>query len=94
MAEHRPVPAHKVLDAEKKIPRERKQRFFLEIHYIQGINKDGKSKQMHYLVGRFPNNHGHGHYQIDLQSDLETVMAIAADRDIKWLGGEVYPYWQ
>ncbi|AIC16769.1 hypothetical protein NVIE_2557 [Nitrososphaera viennensis EN76] len=49
---------------------------------------------MHYLVGRFPNNHGHGHYQIDLQSDLETVMAIAADRDIKWLGGEVYPYWQ
>ena len=75
----------------RKYPREQNQRFFLEISYRQDINGDEKARQMYQLVGKLPSGHGKGHYQIDLQTDLDTVLTIAADRDVEWVGGEVFP---
>lgn len=75
----------------RKYPREQNQKFFLELFYRQDINQDEKARQIYHLVRKLPSNHGHGHYQIDLQTDLDTVLTIAADRDIEWVGGEVYP---
>jgi hypothetical protein len=75
----------------RKYPNERHQKFFLELFYQKNVDEEEKSRQIYRLVRKLPSNHGHGHYQIDLQTDLETVLAIAADRDIEWISGEVYP---
>lgn len=75
----------------RKYPNERHQKFFLELFYRKDINDEEKARQIYHLVRKLPSNHGHGHYQIDLQTDLDTVFAIAADRDIERVGGEVYP---
>lgn len=75
----------------RKYPRERDQKFFLELFYRQDINGEEKARQMYQLVGKLPSSHGNGHYQIDLQTDLDTVLTIAADNDIEWVGAEVYP---
>ncbi|MEO9294294.1 MAG: hypothetical protein ABI347_01695 [Nitrososphaera sp.] len=74
----------------KKYPGERSQKFYLELFYRQ--ESDGeKAKRIYELVGKLPSSHGKGHYQIDLQTDLDTVLVIAGDRDLEWVDGEVYP---
>ena len=75
----------------KKYPDERSQKFYLELFYRQGRDGSEKARQIYELVGKLPSNHGSGHYQIDLQTDIDTVLRIAGDRDLEWVGGEVYP---
>lgn len=75
----------------RKYPTERSQKFYLELFYRQGMDGGEKARQIYELVGKLPSSHGDGHFQIDLQIDIDTVLVIANDRDLEWIGGEVYP---
>ena len=75
----------------QKYPSENKQHFWLELHYREGINVDAKSANIFKQVGRLPLYHGHYHFVLDIQVNLDTLLSIASDGDIEWIAGEVFP---
>jgi hypothetical protein len=75
----------------KKYPKESKQMFWLDIHFKEHIDEQSKSHSIYQQVGRLPTNHGHGHFVIDLQADLDTILLLGKDPDVERIVGEVYP---
>ncbi len=75
----------------RKYPGETAQRFWLSIHYKRGANEEELSRRLQSMVDKTPSNHGNGHYELVLQVNLDTVLAIASQPNIEWVGGEVYP---
>jgi len=76
----------------KKYPSEiGHQHFWLELFYREGVDPTEKTNKVFTEVGRLPSYHGHGHFLLDIQADLETLLMIASDSDIERISGEVYP---
>lgn len=75
----------------RKYPGEDKQRFWLDMYVKHGANEESLSREIQSMVDKIPSNHGHGHYEIVLQTDLDTVLTLARHPEIEWVGGEVYP---
>lgn len=75
----------------RKYPNESIQRFWLEFSFKHEENEDQEVGRLQNYLGKMIASHGHGHYEVVLQTDLETVVSIARQHDIEWLGGEVYP---
>lgn len=75
----------------KKYASEHKQHFWLELQYKEGVDVVEKSSRIYGIIGRFPSHHGYGHFLLDMQSNLETLLAIASDEDIVRITGDVVP---
>lgn len=75
----------------QKYPSENKQHFWLELYYKEGVNIDAKSASIFRQVGRLPLYHGHNHFVLDIQANLDTLLSIASDDDIERIAGEVFP---
>lgn len=75
----------------RKYPKEKKQRFWLAIQYQHEADEEAVSRRIQHAVGLIPTSHGHGHYEIVLQTGLETVLAVASLAGVDSVAGEVYP---
>lgn len=75
----------------RKYPGEVDQRFWLRMQYRQGVNEEELSRRLQSMLDKIPSGHGHGHYELVLQTNLDTVLAIAGQPGIEWIGGEVFP---
>jgi hypothetical protein len=75
----------------RKNPAEKVQRFWLDIHYMPDVDEEYVTRTIQSMVDKMPTSHGHRHYDLVLQTDLDTVLAIARQQGIEWVGGEVYP---
>jgi hypothetical protein len=75
----------------QKYPSESKQHFWLRLYYKEGIDVDEKSARIFKQVGRLPSYHGHYHFVLDIQANLDTLLSIASDDDIERIAGEVFP---
>lgn len=74
----------------RKYPKEPKQRFWLSFQCQEGTD-EAVSSRIQQMVGIIPSSHGHRHYDIVLQTTLDTVLAIASISGVEHVGGEVYP---
>lgn len=74
----------------RKYPKEPKQRFWLSFQCPEGA-EEAVSNRIQHMVGIIPSSHGHGHYEIVLQTTLDTVLDIASLAGVEHMGGEVYP---
>ena len=75
----------------RKYPNEKKQRFWLSIQYQHEADEEAISRRIQHTVGLIPTSHGHGRYEIVLQTGLDTVLAIASLDGVESISGEVYP---
>ena len=76
----------------KRNPTEKnRQHFWIDIHYNQGVNDNEKGPKLWKEAAIPPAYHGHNHFALDIQTDLEQILAISADRDIKMISGDVFP---
>jgi hypothetical protein len=76
----------------KRYPDERgAQHFWIDVYYREGIDVGQKSARLWREAGVPPSYHGHFHFALDVQTDLDTVLAISSDRDIKSITGDVFP---
>lgn len=75
----------------RKYPKEKKQRFWLSVQYQHETDEQAVSNRIQHLVGLIPTSHGHGRYEIVLQTGLDTVLAIASLDGVDSVAGEVYP---
>ncbi|MEM2141516.1 MAG: hypothetical protein QXJ74_02125 [Nitrososphaera sp.] len=75
----------------RKYPQEKKQRFWLSVQYQHDASEEEVSRRIQHMVGLIPVSHGHGRYEIVLQTGLDTVLAMASLDGIDTVAGEVYP---
>ena len=76
----------------KRDPGDRgRQHFWIDIRYKESVNDDEKGPKLRKEAGIPPAYHGHNHFVLDIQTDLERVLAISADPDIKMISGDVFP---
>ena len=75
----------------KKYPLEKNQHFWLDLYYKRGVDPDAKAEKLFHKVGRLAAYHGHGHFLLDLQGGLDTLLEIASDGDLERVTGEVFP---
>jgi hypothetical protein len=75
----------------QKYPSENKQHFWLELYYGEGVDVNAKGEGIFRQVGRLPAYHGHYHFVLDIQANLDTLLSIASDDDIERIAGEVFP---
>ena len=76
----------------RKYPNEKEQRFWLEVTLKQGVDPDKKRDEIYSEIGIYGTGLGHNHFQVSLQSDLDTILKLANDKDIEKIEGEVFPF--
>ena len=75
----------------RKYPSEDKQHFWLDLYYTEEADSDEKSAKILREIGKIPAYHGHNHFVIDLQRNLNTVLSIASDPELRRVTGDVVP---
>jgi len=76
----------------RKYPQEEEQRFWLDVYLKEGVDPNKKRDEIYTEIGIFGTGLGPNHFQVSLQSTLDTILKLADDRDVAKVEGEVFPF--